>query len=162
MIVISDTSCLNYLILIDEIQILHHLYKVVIIPQAVQTELTHEDTPEIVREWISNAPEWLRTAFVDALTDFEELDPGEREAVTLALQLKADVLLIDDKLGREVAEKQGLKITGTLGVLLEAARANLLSLDEAFDKLKQTTFRANASFLENLLASEKAKESSEE
>ncbi|MEA5511831.1 hypothetical protein VB715_18830 [Crocosphaera sp. UHCC 0190] len=59
MIIISDTSPLCYLILIDCIEVLPVLYKKVIIPQAVYQELQAEATPELVKKWIQNAPDWL-------------------------------------------------------------------------------------------------------
>lgn len=64
MIVVSDTSPINYLILIDQIQVLPHLFGQVILPQAVVEELTHERTPEAVRQWVAALPEWavVRTA----------------------------------------------------------------------------------------------------
>lgn len=162
MIVISDTSCINYLVIIDEINILYHLYKVVIIPQAVRTELLRAKTPEIVRDWVSDAPEWLRVETVELSSEFSDLGAGEREAIVLALQMNADVILIDDRLAREAAEQEGLEVTGTLGVLLAAAKANLLSLEDAIAKLKQTTYHASEPLYQSVLAEAKANETPQE
>lgn len=64
-------------------------------------------------------------AFVERLKD--ELDAGEAEAIALALELKADRLLIDERLGRQVAQRLGVSVTGLLGVLVAAKQVNLIA-----------------------------------
>lgn len=86
MIIISDTSPLNYLVLIGQVERLPDLYGQVIIPQAVLDELQAEQTPEGVHAWLMSAPAWLKvqplTGAADSQLDY--LGPGEREAITLA------------------------------------------------------------------------------
>ena len=65
-VVVSDTSPLNYLILIGEVDILAVLYERVLIPETVFRELQHPRTPSSVREWIEQAPAWLEVHPVDA------------------------------------------------------------------------------------------------
>jgi predicted nucleic acid-binding protein len=79
-IVISDTSPLNYLILIEEVSILAALYQRVLIPEMVFRELQHPRTPSPVREWTAQAPAWLEVHSVHASAsrDLAVLDPGER------------------------------------------------------------------------------------
>jgi len=60
MIVISDTSPINYLILTDAIDILEELFKRIIVPEAVYIELQHAKTPQPVKDWIANAPSWFK------------------------------------------------------------------------------------------------------
>ncbi|MBW3622519.1 MAG: DUF3368 domain-containing protein [Armatimonadetes bacterium] len=126
MIVVSDTGPLNYLILIDAIDLLPQLYGRVLLPPAVRHELSHPRAPEPVRRWIEHPPKWVEVRSAEE-TGFGtsriigELDPGEEEALQLALSLRADLLLIDDSEGRRVAREHGLTVRGTLGVL-EAAR----------------------------------------
>ena len=54
------------------------------------------------------------------------LDPGEAEAIVLAIELKADALLIDEKKGRKIAQEYGIVITGLLGILIDSKAENLI------------------------------------
>jgi predicted nucleic acid-binding protein len=75
------------------------------------------------------------------LRELAELDLGEREALALATELNANLVLIDERPGTLTARQLGFKATGTLGVLVEAAQAGLVSIDEALDRLERTNFR---------------------
>jgi predicted nucleic acid-binding protein len=83
MIVISDTSPLNYLILIDYQDVLPTLFGQIIIPQAVLNELQHARTPETIKNWIAAKPTWLevRNVRVSPISKLENLEYGEREAI---------------------------------------------------------------------------------
>jgi predicted nucleic acid-binding protein len=101
MIVVADTTPVNYLIPIDAIGVLEPLYKAVVIPEMVFSELSQPGTPAEVRIWIENRPTWLDVApYPPPLPEPEALDPGERAAIGLALALPAGRLLIDDAAGR--------------------------------------------------------------
>jgi predicted nucleic acid-binding protein len=71
------------------------------------------------------------------------LDPGESEAIVVASEIHADLLLIDEASGREIARRMGIRLTGLLGVLLEAKRRGIVpALAAELDRLQQvTTFR---------------------
>lgn len=99
MIIISDTSPLCYLILIDCIDILPKLYGNVIIPQAVYRELQAQATPELVKEWIQNYPDWFAVENINysSAPELDKLDQGEKEAMILAKQINADLIILDDK-----------------------------------------------------------------
>ncbi|ACB52568.1 hypothetical protein cce_3220 [Crocosphaera subtropica ATCC 51142] len=142
MIIISDTSPLCYLILIDCIDILPQLYGNVIITEAVYQELQAEATPEIVKKWIKNPPNWLIIETINDLSDTEldKLDQGEKEAIILAEEIKADLVILDDKIARNIANKRGLKIIGLLGILGNAAQNNLIDLSTKITELQQTSF----------------------
>lgn len=153
MIVISDTTPLNYLVLIGEQEALAKLFGQVIIPQAVWAELQAGGAPEAVRVWIAQQPNWLEVRQVNLPTDaaLAALDQGEQEAILLAQELRAGLLLMDDKDGRLEAARRQLAVVGTLGVLDKAAESGLLDLSEALARLQQTSFRVAPLLLESLL-----------
>jgi predicted nucleic acid-binding protein len=145
MIVVADTSPLNYLIRIGAVDILKPLYFHVLIPQSVADELKKEKAPAPVQTWIAHPPEWLEVR-PDPASDptLQLLDPGEAAALSLAESVQADEVLIDDWAGRTEAERRHLHVTGTLGVLAEAHLAGLLNFDETLQKLRSTNFRLSA------------------
>jgi len=153
MIVIADTTPLNYLVLIDQPHLLPQLYGRVLIPQAVYDELRQERTPAPVRAWVANRPAWLevRQASVPLDSELEELDRGEREAIALALELQADLLILDDRDARVEASRRNLVVIGTLRVLEDAAQLGLVDLPRALLRLQQTTFRASPYLVRALL-----------
>ncbi|MGA2690338.1 MAG: hypothetical protein ABSE85_19935 [Candidatus Korobacteraceae bacterium] len=145
MIVVADTSPINYLILIEAADVLQGLYGSVIAPNAVVQELLNVRAPIAVREWISDPPAWLKV-HPDPPGDptLAYLGKGESAALTLAQVLAADKLLIDERAGRIEAERRHLPATGLLGVLADAHVARLLSLNEALGRLRATSFRFHA------------------
>jgi len=153
MIVVADTSPICYLLLINCIELLPQLYNQVLIPQAVQQELADRRSPMVVRDWINQPPGWLviQTVSPLGLDELDNLDPGERAAIMLAEQQGADLVVIDERLGRQVAVSRGLRVTGVLGVLDEAARQNLVDFSEVIARLQQTSFRANSALIQSLL-----------
>ena len=82
------------------------------------------------------------------------LDPGEREAIALAEELQADQLLLDDADARLEAARRSLPFIGTLGVLREAARRDLLDLRTALVQLQETSFFVDPALIESLLDEE--------
>lgn len=77
---------------------------------------------------------------------------GEEEAITLAMEIHADMILMDDREGVIFARSKGIEVTGTLGVLSMAAKQGLINLLEAFDRLKRTNFRYRQSIMDQLLS----------
>jgi len=142
MIVIADTSPLHYLILLKHAEVLQHLYGGVIIPEAVVRELQAQKTPVVVRQWITSPPAWLQIRQIRVPPDpaLAELDPGEREAIALAETLRADALIIDEKMGRREAERRKLRVIGTVRVLDDAAEAGLIDLPTALSQLQAFGF----------------------
>ncbi len=128
MIVVADTSPINYIVLIGYPDLLFTLYGHILIPSAVARELADAAAPPSVRNWIGNPPEWLETRFVsDVDSSLLYLGQGEGEGIALAETLHADMILIDDLPGRLEAERRRFSIRGTLGILAEAARRDLIS-----------------------------------
>lgn len=147
MIVVADTSPINYLVLIGRIDVLQRLYTRILIPSAVLTELKHPEAPKAVREWAVNAPPWLEILNPKASLMLTELDYGECEAIALAIEMHADVVLIDDQAGRQEAVRRGLRVAGTLSVLDEADRAGFVAFDEVVAELGRTSFRVSPAVL---------------
>jgi predicted nucleic acid-binding protein len=152
-LVIADTGPINYLLLIGYIDILPALFEKVALPTAVKEELAHPGAPALVRNWIAVAPVWVEIHEVGGTVDaaLTHLDSGEEAAILLALELHADLLLIDDREGVTAAESKGLKVAGTLAVLLMAAQRGILDLTEAFDRLKRTSFHYRQEILDRFL-----------
>jgi predicted nucleic acid-binding protein len=151
--VVSNTSPLNYLILVEEIEVLPRLYKRVIIPQSVCEELQAEETPGPVRTWILSPPDWLEISSETGSMDSElaSLHAGERDAISLAMQLQASALIIDERRGRGEAEKRELKVIGTIGVLAFAHECGLLNLSNVIGRLQQTTFHLSPKLVASVL-----------
>src|ERR1700674_1735667 len=141
MILVADTSPINYLILIGEIEILTKMYGRVVIPRAVREELLRPSAPEKVRNWTSQLPIWLEVRTPSNAPDalLAALDPGERDAIMLAGELRADQLIVDDRQGRFEAEKRGIPVIGPLGVLREGASLGLLDLRTPVKRLEDTS-----------------------
>ena len=129
MIVVSNTSPITNLAAIAQIDLLRQLYGSIVIPSAVYQELTSSETeiPGAIAvqtlQWISTQPV-LATALVVSLQ--QELDPGEAEAIALAVELGADLLILDERRGYQVATRLGLKVQGVLGVLIAAKSRTLI------------------------------------
>ena len=152
MIVVADTTPLRYLIVIERDHLLPALYKRVLIPPAVAGELNHPSTPEAVRAWMGKRPDWLEIQRPSRLLGPDvDLDEGELEAVALAVEVAADLLLVDDWDARQEAERRHLRAVGTLRVLADGARLGLTNLEDSFERLRRTNFRASSRLLESLL-----------
>lgn len=151
--VVADTSPLNYLILINQNHLLPELYGPIIIPASVLDELRVPETPEPVRTWANSLPDWIevKTAARSADAGLSRLHAGERDAISLALELSVDAVLIDERRGRDEAEKRGLRVIGTLGVLASAHERGLVNLVAAVDALRQTSFHINPKLLASVL-----------
>ena len=154
-LIIADTGPINYLVLIGNIDLLPVLFGKVILPSAVQAELTDPDAPPSVRNWIADPPAWLDIHEMPGpqfdYGSVEGLDEGETAAIALAISLGVDLLLMDDRKGVIVARGKGLRVTGTLGVLDIAAERGLVDFAQAVNRLRRTTFRIPEALLDSLM-----------
>jgi predicted nucleic acid-binding protein len=152
-LVVADTSPVFYLLSIGHIDVLPRLFGKVFVPDAVHKELCHPSAPALVREWAAHLPDWAEVMSVEALDDaaFLPLGAGERAAITLALSMHADLILIDERKGTNVALDKGFVVAGTLGVLALAARRGLVDLADSFARLKRTNFRYRQEIMDVLL-----------
>jgi predicted nucleic acid-binding protein len=150
MAVVSNTSPLNYLVQIEAVDLLPRLFERVSIPPAVVAELQHPGSPEVVRRWAQSPPTWLEVRPLTNPPLGLKLGLGEVEAITLALELKATTVLIDDRRARKAAADRGVNVMGTLAVLVAAGQHGLIDLDDALAKLMATSFRVHPSVLADL------------
>jgi len=142
-IVVSDASPLHYLILVGAVDYLPRLFEQVIIPSAVAAELTRPNTPPLVSRWTSQPPSWLKIVRPQAVDRSLNLDAGETEAISLALELGVDSILIDERKGRLVAAQRGLLLIGTIALLERFAREGWIDFDQTIAHLRAAKFRLN-------------------
>ena len=110
----------------------------------------------MVRAWALDPPEWVTVMSAQGTerAELESLDAGETAAILLALEVGADVLLMDEKKGTRAARVLGLSVTRTLGVLRDAERAGLVDAVAAYHRLREeTSFRENAKLYQLFLNS---------
>ncbi len=153
MIVVADSSPLQYLILLEQTALLHRFYGEVLVPEAVAIELSAARVPQPVREWMSRPPAWIDVVEVTAnevASVVEGLDAGERAAIALAERVHADLILIDETEGRAEAVRRSFRVTGTLGVLRAAAVEGLIDVRDVVNRLGATTFYADERLLDSV------------
>jgi predicted nucleic acid-binding protein len=155
-IVVSDTSALSNLALVKHLWLLEAIYQTVIIPEVVASELIAASNSTI-----SAIPKlsWIQTQslanaqLANQLQRERGLDAGEANAIALALELQADDLLIDERLGRQEALRLGLSIIGILGILLVAKQRSLIpQVQPVMDALiNNAGFRVSAQLYQRIL-----------
>lgn len=139
MVIISDTSPITNLLAIEHIHLLPALYSRIIIPEGVREELLRvESRKEKIQGFLSVG--WLEVRAISNFQLYEDLlthlDKGESQAITLGVELKADLLLMDETKGRVFAKNYGLPVTGLLGMLIEAkSRSFIPSVKDLLDGL---------------------------
>jgi predicted nucleic acid-binding protein len=133
--IVSDTTPLISLMKISRLEILHKIYSEVIIPKAVYEEIEagkykkfHQDLSKIRWIKIENIRDKLSVNY------FLDLDAGEAEAIILASEIGTDLIILDEKLGRIHAKHAGIKVTGTIGVLVKAKKNGIDSETETLTK----------------------------
>lgn len=133
-IIISDTSCLIILNKIGELDLLRQLYNTVTITQ------------DILLEYGEQLPDWIEVQqandqFRQKLLEMQ-IDKGEASAIALALETEDNIVILDDWKARKLAERLGLSVTGTLGVIIKAKKTGLIpSIKPYLNKIRETNFR---------------------
>jgi predicted nucleic acid-binding protein len=127
------------------------LFGSVLIPSAVLSELSSPRRSEAMRAFAAHPPAWLDVRTPRIVETIPGLHAGEQAALSLAAEVGADLLLMDEKEGRLVATARRLRVAGTVGVLERAAEQGLLNLREAFDRLKASDFWVSPALLETRL-----------
>lgn len=156
MIVVSDTSPLSYLSKLERLNLLPRIFGEVMLPPGVLAEWDLDQAADSARE-LAQQSGWLKIVAPEnetAVADLQRwIDRGEAEAIVLAQELNADLLLMDDGDGREMAEQRGLKVTGVLGVLLRAKRSGLIpAIRPDLERLlNETNFFCSATLIQSVL-----------
>ena len=147
MAVVSNSSPLIALARIQRVDLLRSIFESVLIPPAVAREIAPS---------IPALPTWLRIQAPSLLPPpsllRRRLGDGEWEALALAIELKADWIILDDLPARRSGEAAGLNVIGTLGTLLRAKGTGLLkSIRPELDSLLRTSFFLNPKLYDELL-----------
>ena len=151
-VVISDTTPLHYLILIGQEGILQKLYGEIMAPPAVLQELGHSSAPKEISSWAKSPPTWLIIrAPIIVPPSFDFLDAGERQALALAKEIQADLVLLDDKVARRFAEQASLKVKKTLGVVADAAKIGLVNFRGTVERLQRTSMHLDAKLAQQII-----------
>jgi predicted nucleic acid-binding protein len=147
MIVIADTSPIQYLHLIGRLATLRDMFGTVLVPRAVLDELSDSKAPEPLRALAKSPPSWFEVHDIAPLTDAPtDLGLGERAAIALALEMPGSTLLLDDGQARLFARSRGLRFTGTIGVVFDAERRGLLKASVVLAELRRTNMRLPPEF----------------
>ena len=158
MIVISDTSAISSLFNINKLELLHQLFDKIVIPHAVYQELLALEDAEIDITLIKKA-NWLKVQkstdrlLVEELS--QALDIGESEAIALAYEIEADLLVIDEKRGREKAKAFGIKTVGLIGVVSQLKKRGYInSVRPILDELRTSGFWISDDLYQKILEAE--------
>jgi predicted nucleic acid-binding protein len=141
--IVSDTSCLILFYKIGEMDLLQKVYGQIIITGTVSQEFRRP-----LPDWISVQDP--KTNLHQGLMSF--LDEGEATSIALALEFADALLIIDESKGRRVAKELGVKITGSLGIIMAAKEKGIIqSVKPIIDKIKETNFRISDDLLNKIL-----------
>ncbi len=157
MIIISNTSPVINLAMIGQIQLLQTIYRRIIIPEAVYHEIVIDGAGQPGAREVETES-WIQkdkinnTALVKSLQG--ELDAGEAEAIALAIEKNANLLLIDERIGRRIAARFGVKFIGVLGIIIHAKqKGHIEFVKPLMDRLiVDAGFWINISLYENILS----------
>ncbi|NER23449.1 MAG: DUF3368 domain-containing protein [Symploca sp. SIO1B1] len=155
MTVVSNSSPLIALAQIGKFELLHLLYQELLIPQAVRDEVARFGEERLGAAELEKA-DWIRTVTISNRTAVEllreRLDLGESEAIVLAIETEAQLLLIDEARGRRVAQTQSLNHVGTVGILVLAKRRGLVeAVTPLLNDLIAAGFRMNEDLYQTAL-----------
>lgn len=153
MIIVADSSPLITLALIDKLEILELLFKEVIISEAVYEEISKKDKPKSVKlgEYFKNNVKIVNNKIAVNILK-QDIDLGEAESIILALELKIEDILIDDLKGRKYAKIEGLKIIGSMGLLIEAKKRGFIQeIKPLIEILVKNDIRLGEALIEQVL-----------
>ncbi|AEM74929.1 DUF3368 domain-containing protein [Caldicellulosiruptor acetigenus] len=163
MIVVSNTTPIIVFAKLERLDILENLFGTIYISPSVYQELTYSSKFEEEKGRIMNAAflkiKELRNEFAaEILQRTQAIDKGESETIILAKESNADLLIMDEKKGRSVAKLLGLRLTGSLGILLKAKEVGVVSqIEPLIKKLIKENIRISPQLVEEILKQAKEK-----
>jgi predicted nucleic acid-binding protein len=154
MIVVSDTSCIGYLIIINKLFLLKENFSNIIVPQIVHKEILQLSNKYNLTKYLS--ADWITSLAITNESLYNELlkqvDEGESEAIVLSKEINAGLLLIDERKGTLLARSMGIKTIGLLGVLLLSKGKKIISFVQPIldELITNTTFRIDKNLYKNV------------
>ena len=144
--IVSNSSCLIILNRLGKLDLLQKMYAKIAIPNAVKKEVFKR----------KKVPDWIDVVEITQPVAHEILEKtlgqGESEAITLSLETKADLLIVDDLAARKTAQRLGIKVTGVVGIFLEAKRLGLLPrIKDFLDQMMSLDFRISKAVYDDAL-----------
>lgn len=151
--VVSDTGPLHYLVMLEQVELLKRFFGEILVPSIVLAELNHERTPEMVREFLRSLPPWLKECPTPSIDPkYARLGNGEQAALSVAKSHRGCLLLTDDGAARRAAVADHILVTGTLGILRDAAILDLVDIRIEIEKLRtRTNFRGTNKLFDALI-----------
>lgn len=153
--VVCNTSPLILLAKIRRLDLLVRLYDNVSIPSSVlrEVEVKPSKEMELIQALLQSQKLQLRQATKRTLGKLPpDLGAGEREAIALALEIRANLVVLDDQQGRHIARERGLSVTGTVGILIEARQRGMIpSVRCELDRLIETGMWVHEVFYHRIL-----------
>ena len=150
-LIVADAGPVNYLIQIGHVGVLVALADRIVLPVSVRAELLHRAAPDAVRAWAAALPDWVEVLAAKESIEAPDISAADREAIALAKELSAALLLMDDRQARRCAAVLGVVTIGTVGILEAAAARGLVVLPEALEKLKATSCFLSEEIIGNAL-----------
>ena len=127
------------------------------LPASVHAELQHRAAPEAVRAWAAAPPAWVEIRATMPPVEANDISPADRDVIALAKEVRAAILLMDDKQARRCAASFGLAAIGTVGLLEVAAMRELVSLPNALERLRGTSCFLTEDLIEHALERDAAR-----
>lgn len=158
MLIVSDATPIISLIKVDRLDLLETMFQVVMMPQAVHDELTRNSRYSNEAAIVEQSS-FLRVGTIKnlhsvaMLRQADKLDAGESEAIVLSKEQSANVLLMDERRGRQIAKRLGINITGTIGILLQAYDEELLSgtdVLKCLERMQKSNIRLSKALIEQV------------
>jgi len=151
--IISNTTPIITLLTISKLELLRNIYGKIIIPEGVYQEIEEGKSKNFYKDL--SKIDWIEIKSIadkEPLKYISDLDKGEAEVIVLANEINADLVIIDEKAGREYAEHFGIKLTGTIGILLKAKQLDLINKIEPLLKtMKENGIWLSQKFINHVL-----------